>query len=971
MTYKRKIQLSTPIDSQKYDPFKRYYVAAGFVKPVREDSSLHAVKTEAGSKVSWSLGGYQQDNQDAAKIPTQKQMDDWVLAHKSDLQDEAEALDNEYLAIAPDGESIISLPKVLQQLRINTVDKVMRTQADAVKTFLTPVRLYNEDGNISEDARPFLETIARLSDTQGPLYERVTAILNREPIPGLEDDLGDIFDFSTLYLYAGVGTEAVQDKLAVFEAVRQQLGMERIKRILSFVPQEQRTTYELLQVLEDTPYVSRSDIYPFLEQNAGLANDEGVSEVDPEYNSFNDKYEQAISASSVIETTQPNIYLYDLYTSADIDDEGRRVAGSWQGDPSLSNVVQLKYGTSVTLDGNIEQGQGVLNDRSLSDYLDVFSKELECNLTDDQKIKIDNLLKKVIIPSTDSQMLGKINDKKRSFPMYIGISFSSDDIGSIGQIIQNNNTSTTVLDYLTQENGQTKQYNVKSDLFIGNEYSDRSNENEYIASLYNLGDKSLKISDIGLALEYGTNGEVVQGLTITESGLEPLTGVGLSDQQKTNLDRASVNISSIIQEKAKSYADYLSDLRTQSYSEVLGYKISKFDSDDRKMQEIIFGNSLETKETTFVDTQVKYNTNYRYELSEFRVVVGTQYDMLVFGQEPSELNTLIDQEKPETLVPSLVSYEIETLETPMVEIVEVPIYGSFYKIDAFPELTFGITYPPVKIMDYPPAAPDLQILPLLDNYRQIKINVQLNTGDYTGDFALPLINMPGNQEIIQSLFEYQKQFENFGLKTGHLEYKNEGLDEIQKVHLLRSRDLDLSVAEYNDLYASFFTGETGEIRTLSTDPDSGEEVVVSYDILDDLQPNIYYYYSCYVEDIHGNPSLPTPIYRVRLVYEKGLYIPEIELFNFKPTSNKVSTKKFARFIQIAASEIQTFPFTERDENDVLKGIKNLASEQGKTVSDHSFIFRFTSRDTGRKFDLKINVNEKTLSAEDENILDCE
>ena len=74
---------------------------------------------------------------------------------------------------------------------------------------------------------------------------------------------------------------------------------------------------------------------------------------------------------------------------------------------------------------------------------------------------------------------------------------------------------------------------------------------------------------------------------------------------------------------------------------------------------------------------------------------------------------------------------------------------------------------------------------------------------------------------------------------------------------------------------------------------------------------------------------------------------------------------------MAASEIQSFPFTERDENDVLKGIKNLASEQGKSVADNSFIFRFTSRDTGRKFDLKINVEEKTITPEDGNIFDCE
>jgi hypothetical protein len=428
---------------------------------------------------------------------------------------------------------------------------------------------------------------------------------------------------------------------------------------------------------------------------------------------------------------------------------------------------------------------------------------------------------------------------------------------------------------------------------------------------------------------------------------------------------------SVVQEEAASYADIMSNLQTQSHSEALGYRLIKFDSDDQKVQEIIFGNNLETKEIRYVDTQVKYDKNYRYELSEFRLSVSTQYEMVVFGQEPAEFAQQSDQDKPDTLPPSRVLYEIETIETPVVEVIEVPIYGSFYSVQDLPGLEFGISYPQVRVMDRPPAAPDLQVLPLLDNYRQVKVVVHPNTGDYTGDYALPIINIPGSQEKIQSLFDYQKQFENYGLRTGYLEYKNEGTDEIRKVRLLRTRDLDLTVPEYNDLYISFFTSETGEVRTLSTDPDAGEETVVSYDILDDLQINTYYYYTCFVEDVHGNPSLPSPIYRVRLVYEKGLYVPEIELFNFKPTSNKVSTKKFARFIQIAASEIQSFPFTERDENNVLTGIKNLASQQGKSVSDGTFVFRFTSRDTGRKFDLKINVREKTITPEEGNILDCE
>ena len=972
MTYKRKLQISLPDTSQKYDPLRRFYSSAGFIKPVTEDSSLLASEIEGGSKINWSLGGYEQNNVNATKLPTQKQMDDWAIAHKSTLQDDATIRDNEYLTRGPDGQ-VISLPKVLQQLRINTIDKVLFGRAEAIKQSLAEIQIYDEEFNMVPDAGFFLGTIMTQSDSQGPLYTFVRRIFDRDRNVRPEyTTLGSVFEYAAEYLYTNPRVP-LQDKMAVSEAVRQQLGMDELRALLTNVPQEQRTTYEILQISEDTPFVTRAEIYPFLALNNGLRNDEGTSQVDPEYALFNERYEQAVSGSTVVETVQPNLYLYDLYTSADVDDEGRRVDGSWQGDPSLSNTMQMKYATSVTLDGNIEQNQGLLNDQSLSDYLKVYSKELECNLTGEQKSKINQLLQKTIFPATDLGMLNKLNEKKQFFPMHIETSFASDDLGPVGQLVQDYNTSTTVLDFLSTDDGQSKQYNVKTDLFIGNAFSDQTgeSEDEYIATLFDMGNRSLRISDIYAALDYGLGDETVQALTVTENGLEPLTGVTLSDQQKTNLNRTSIGVMSVVQEEAASYADIMSSLQTQSHSEALGYRLIKFDSDDQKVQEIIFGNNLETKEIRYVDTQVKYDKNYRYELSEFRLSVSTQYEMVVFGQEPAEFAQGSDQAKPDTLPPSRVLYEIETIETPVVEVIEVPIYGSFYSIQDLPGLEFGISYPQVRVMDRPPAAPDLQVLPLLDNYRQVKVVVHPNTGDYTGDYALPIINIPGSQEKIQSLFDYQKQFENYGLRTGYLEYKNEGTDEIRKVRLLRTRDLDLTVPEYNDLYISFFTSETGEVRTLSTDPDAGEETVVSYDILDDLQINTYYYYTCFVEDAHGNPSLPSPIYRVRLVYEKGLYVPEIELLNFKPTSNKMPTKKFARFIQLAASEIQSFPFTERDANNVLKGIKNLASQQGNSVSDGTFVFRFTSRDTGRKFDLKINVREKTITPEEGNILDCE
>ena len=949
MSFKRKIRITLPQYSPKFDPLRKFYLWSRFEKPIREDSSLHIdTESNSGTSILWSLGGYVAGDPNVIKEPNHEQMDQWTFAHRATDPSFAEAFNNDYLAPGPDG-GFVSLPKALAERFVHTMDVILRDNREAVVEILSRSEVYKPRDEVEDfsdrwtpEAEQFLTTVRRLSTPGEPLHTKISRILNAQDYLVL--DFRTIYEFSTLYLYAGLGTENVRDKRALYTAVRDHLSKAVIISMLErSEPNRHSKTYEVTQVQEDTPFVTTSDIYPFMQNNAGLRNEQGTAQTSPNFVLYDRNYELAVSGTSVPETVQPNFYIYDLYSSAQKNNQGLRVSDAWDSNASLSNILQQKYAVSATLAGNIDNDKGLSNNHSHRVYLKEYSKQLECNVTEEQKVKIKNTVSRTLFPSNDIDYLTKINENKDFFPMYIETSFKSDEIGPVGRELQDRKTSSTVLDYLASHEGEAAQaLKLESSYFIGTpDFRPDSPEDSYITTPQNVGEINFNTANIYDALKYltGEEGGQIQSLTISESGVEPISGVPLSPIQKRNLDEVSLSVESYVAGASRKYGSYLADLRVNNPSEVLGYKLSKFDQDGTLIQDVLFANSVDSDQIDYVDTQVKFDKVYRYELSEYRLVVGTEYEMFVIGVSDSDhLLYPNDNNDPPVIDLMNVFYELQTFENPTVQIIEVPIYGSTYSSDNWD--TWGgpsikNTYPDVKIHDHPPCAPDLRILPLLDNHRQVKIIVDLQTGDYTGESALPIV-FSGNKLKFEKLYKYQKEFENFELPKSKLEFRNEGLQEISKVMLLRTEDLDLSAENMVELYDSFY--ELGQIMSLSLHDDVGADFVVSsYDMIDDLEPNKYYYYTCTVEDHHGNPSLPSPIYRVRLVYDKGLYIPEIELYQHKPISTKVPTKKFSRFIQLAASEIQTFPFSEMNEEGVMVGIKNLASQLGDTAAGRIFV----------------------------------
>ena len=65
------------------------------------------------------------------------------------------------------------------------------------------------------------------------------------------------------------------------------------------------------------------------------------------------------------------------------------------------------------------------------------------------------------------------------------------------------------------------------------------------------------------------------------------------------------------------------------------------------------------------------------------------------------------------------------------------------------------------------------------------------------------------------------------------------------------------------------------------------------------------------------------------------------------------SKEMSKYLQIDASNIQTFPYLDQT-NESLTSDRSLGSSLGKSIEEQPYIIRLTSKDTGRKFDIKLN-----------------
>ena len=116
----------------------------------------------------------------------------------------------------------------------------------------------------------------------------------------------------------------------------------------------------------------------------------------------------------------------------------------------------------------------------------------------------------------------------------------------------------------------------------------------------------------------------------------------------------------------------------------------------------------------------------------------------------------------------------------------------------------GVSYPIAAVYDRPPMPPEPSIFPFQGDKNKILMNFSPKVGELTRKNTVPYISiMPGDEEKNRRISDVQRNVENFTLPKGHMEFRSEGAEEIKKVEIFRTTELDMNVTSYESLYRSF------------------------------------------------------------------------------------------------------------------------------------------------------------------------
>jgi len=420
-------------------------------------------------------------------------------------------------------------------------------------------------------------------------------------------------------------------------------------------------------------------------------------------------------------------------------------------------------------------------------------------------------------------------------------------------------------------------------------------------------------------------------------------------------------IQTIVANNMRSYDDIFDG--DMAYSETLMYRVSKYRGNETTpIQNYWISNSNKTDVLRFIDTQVKYDKEYRYTVFAYQVVLGTKYAYnnlaisktltedpkvcvelydAVTGEPVPERVPFDNKRHPITKVAKMIPVlkkhrylaEFDVVVRPSVKIVEIP-YMKFAS----------------RIVDSPPMPPQINIVPY---YNVVdKINIFMNNG--VGEQKMESIFIDRSE--MEHMFKYRKAK---GLIDGELVTYSAD-DRPTSFIVYRTTTKPSSYADFrNKIHRRVSTnGKSIDMHTqhLGDGPTKGDFSSIAFN--DKILPNRKYYYTFKSEDFHGNLSNPSAVYEVEIVEERGASYFLMQAVNFETIEPKQPTITGKRLLEIIPNINQRLINEEASGFEEVTSAKDLRNKVAlglnkSPVWGKLFKFRLTSTKTGRKLDLNV------------------
>ena len=357
-------------------------------------------------------------------------------------------------------------------------------------------------------------------------------------------------------------------------------------------------------------------------------------------------------------------------------------------------------------------------------------------------------------------------------------------------------------------------------------------------------------------------------------------------------------------DKFRSYREVLSG--QTAYNETLVYEIEKTSPDDSQVIQRTFIPNLDSLTLLrYIDTQVKYNKEYTYEIFAHQFILGTEY---TYGDSPA------------VVVNTTATFSVT--EKPSLKIARIPIF----KKNA-------------RLLDAAPLPPNVELVPYKGVFNEFLILLSGNSGDIE---EMPVIITDADTDF------YKKYREARGLdEDAPIRFAND--DAAGRFEIYRT---DVAPKSYEDFRTNLYE-IIGSIDAASASMKSK------------VQTNKKYYYTFRAIDQHDNRSNPSPVYQVEIVENNGMMFFLSSVYEFPTIEDKIThARTFQRFLKINPNMIQSL-FNKAMTFDLDNNPDPVASDAdivhlGKAeegVWEKNFKLRVTSKHTGRKFD--INLTCKT------------
>ena len=546
--------------------------------------------------------------------------------------------------------------------------------------------------------------------------------------------------------------------------------------------------------------------------------------------------------------------------------------------------------------------------------------------------------KTTLFPTNMTVTMKEVYDKRNLFPMHNLIEFKADTSMKLVRFLSEVGVNDLILaKTFTDAQSETMVQNIQTGFIdnsvIGfgiNAFTDIATVSYHDFNIDNLKDEYFSID-----FEAESDSLSFEGVYYSELGRKALDDTIEDPLSKAILGAiTTAKVKEIYKTYQRSYTEILEG--KSAHREVMGYKIKKFLLDggdgDTLVTTIIIPNAPDMDVMRYVDTQVKYDTNYRYDVEQMVLVFGSKMEFVKGAPEHGDhaLDTWQLSRIPGDGQP-LWEGRASVIVSPSLRIYEVPYFSKT-----------------VRVTDDPPAPPELTFIPYKGVDNKVLINVNNSFGEYVAD----PISFNDEQEKQYADKSFAQNLEN-GL------VRFVGDDTAENFILYRTRIRPRNYLSFAD----------SELVTLSTSIRGLQGDASSY--VDSILPNVKYYYTARTVDVHGNLSNPTSVFEVEMVSDGDIIYPIIRDIEFVESDPRRPTRPLKKFLQVKPAYIQTIhggvltgeegeeqvltPLQDFESaDDIANGVGSLTlGASGEGLWGRSFKLRMTSKQTGRKIDLNM------------------